>query len=131
MQGSGLMKFWGISEEKRKTMPKIENLKCVEIENPIGAGAEGRGRARAQDRHRHHPRPAGLLRTAPASSAATSSMTSTSLIAARKTIVTCEELVSDEFIRRDPDQDPYLRRVRAGGRQGSLWRMALSVLRLL
>ena len=29
MQGSGLMKFWGISEEKRKTMPKIEDLKCA------------------------------------------------------------------------------------------------------
>lgn len=38
MQGSGLMKFWGISEEKRKTMPKIENLKCVEIENPMVPG---------------------------------------------------------------------------------------------
>ena len=38
MQGSGLMKFWGISEEKRKTMPKIENLKCAEIENPMVPG---------------------------------------------------------------------------------------------
>ena len=31
MQGSGLMKYWGISEEKRKTMPKMEDLNCVEI----------------------------------------------------------------------------------------------------
>ena len=35
MQGSGLMKFWGISEEKRKTMPKLEDLKCTEIDNPM------------------------------------------------------------------------------------------------
>ena len=38
MQGSGLMKYWGISEEKRKTMPKMEDLKCVEIENPMVPG---------------------------------------------------------------------------------------------
>ena len=38
MQGSGLMKFWGISEEKRKEMPKMEDLKCVEIENPMVPG---------------------------------------------------------------------------------------------
>ena len=38
MQGSGLMKYWGISEEKRKSMPKLENLKCAEIENPMVPG---------------------------------------------------------------------------------------------
>ena len=27
MQGSGLVKFWGISEEKRKTMEGVDNLK--------------------------------------------------------------------------------------------------------
>ncbi len=47
MQGSGLMKYWGISEEKRKTMPKMEDLKCVEIENPMVPRPEGRRRSRS------------------------------------------------------------------------------------
>ena len=38
MQGSGLVKFWGISEEKRKTMEGVDNLKCVDIENPFEPG---------------------------------------------------------------------------------------------
>ena len=38
MQGSGLVKFWGISEEKRRTMEGVDNLKCVEIENPLEPG---------------------------------------------------------------------------------------------
>lgn len=38
MQGSGLVKFWGISEEQRRTMEGVDNLKCVEIENPLEPG---------------------------------------------------------------------------------------------
>ena len=60
MQGSGLMKFWGISEEKRKTMPKIEDLKCAEIENPMVPGQKVVAVPVPKNRHRDHPRPAGL-----------------------------------------------------------------------
>ena len=38
MQGSGLMKYWGISEEQRKTLDKVDDLKCVEVENPFNPG---------------------------------------------------------------------------------------------
>ena len=38
MQGSGLVKYWGISEEQRKTMEGVDNLKCAEIENPFEPG---------------------------------------------------------------------------------------------
>ena len=38
MQGSGLMKYWGISEEQRKALEKVDDLKCVEIDNPFKRG---------------------------------------------------------------------------------------------
>ena len=38
MQGSGLMKYWGISPEQRKKMPSVDDLKAVEIENPFEPG---------------------------------------------------------------------------------------------
>ena len=38
MQGSGLVKYWGISEEQRKALDKVDDLKCVEIENPFEPG---------------------------------------------------------------------------------------------
>ena len=101
MQGSGLMKFWGISEEKRKTMPKIENLKCVEIENPMVPGQKVVA----------VPVPkidTAIIHVQQASPDGTCIIMGDEFhdidiaIAARKTIVTCEEIVSDEFIRRDP-----------------------------
>ena len=101
MQGSGLMKFWGISEEKRKTMPKIENLKCAEIENPMVPGQKVVA----------VPVPkidTAIIHVQQASPDGTCIIMGDEFhdidiaIAARKTIVTCEEIVSDEFIRRDP-----------------------------
>ena len=38
MQGSGLTKYWGISEEQRKTLDKVDDLKCVEMDNPFDPG---------------------------------------------------------------------------------------------
>ena len=38
MQGSGLVKFWGINAKRRKTMEGVDNLKCVDIENPFEPG---------------------------------------------------------------------------------------------
>ena len=101
MQGSGLMKYWGISEEKRKTMPKMEDLKCVEIENPMVPGQKVVA----------VPVPridTALIHVQQASPDGTCIICGDEFhdidiaIAARKTIVTCEEIVSDEFIRRDP-----------------------------
>ena len=85
MQGSGLMKYWGISEEKRKTMPKMEDLKCVEIENPMVPGQKVVAVPVPRiDTALIHVQQADIA------------------VAARKTIVTCEEIVSNEYIRRDP-----------------------------
>lgn len=101
MQGSGLMKYWGISEEKRKTMPKIEDLKCAEIENPMVPGQKVVA----------VPVPkidTAIIHVQQASPDGTCIICGDEFhdidiaIAARKTIVTCEEIVSDEFIRRDP-----------------------------
>ena len=101
MQGSGLMKFWGISEEKRKAMPKMENLKCVEIENPMEPGQKVVA----------VPVPkidTALIHVQKASPDGTCIIEGDEFhdidiaVAARKVIVTCEEIVSNEYIRRDP-----------------------------
>ena len=101
MQGSGLMKYWGISEEKRKAMPKMEDLKCVEIENPLVPGQKVVA----------VPVPridTALIHVQQASPDGTCIICGDEFhdidiaVAARKTIVTCEEIVSNEYIRRDP-----------------------------
>ena len=101
MQGSGLMKYWGISEEKRRSMPKMENLKCVEIENPMEPGQMVVA----------VPVPridTALIHVQQASPDGTCIIMGDEFhdidiaVAARKTIVTCEEIVSNEYIRRDP-----------------------------
>ena len=101
MQGSGLMKFWGISEEKRKTMPKIEDLKCAEIENPMVPGQKVVA----------VPVPkfdTAIIHVQKASPDGTCIIEGDEFhdidiaVAARKVIVTCEEIVSNEWIRRDP-----------------------------
>ena len=101
MQGSGLMKFWGISEEKRKSMPKLEDLKCTEIDNPMVPGQKVVA----------VPVPkidTAIIHVQQASPAGTCIICGDEFhdidiaVAARKTIVTCEEIVSDEYIRRDP-----------------------------
>jgi len=101
MQGSGLMKFWGISEEKRKTMAKVDDLKCVEVENPFVPGQKVVA----------VPVPkidTAIIHVQKASPDGTCIIEGDEFhdvdiaVAARKVIVTCDELVSDEFIRRDP-----------------------------
>ena len=101
MQGSGLMKFWGISEEKRKTMAKVDDLKCVEVENPFVPGQKVVA----------VPVPkidTAVIHVQKASPDGTCIIEGDEFhdvdiaVAARKVIVTCDELVSNEFIRRDP-----------------------------
>ena len=106
MQGSGLVKFWGISEEKRRTMEGVDNLKCVEIEN------------------RFEPGEKLLAVPVPKLDCAIIMFSSISgwtciidgdefhdvdiAVAAKRCIVTCEEIVSDEYIRRDPTKTRIL-----------------------
>ena len=101
MQGSGLVRFWGISEEKRKTMEGVDNLKCVDIENPFEPG----------EKLLAVPVPkldCAIIHVQQASPDGTCIIEGDEFhdvdiaIAAKRTIVTCEEIVSDEYIRRDP-----------------------------
>ena len=101
MQGSGLVKFWGISEEKRKTMEGVDNLKCVDIENPFEPG----------EKLLAVPVPkldCAIIHVQQASPDGTCIIDGDEFhdvdiaVAAKRCIVTCEEIVSDEYIRRDP-----------------------------
>ena len=101
MQGSGLVKYWGISEEQRKTMEGVDNLKCAEIENPFEPG----------EKLLAVPVPkldCAIIHVQQASPDGTCIIEGDEFhdidiaIAAKRTIVTCEEIVSDEYIRRDP-----------------------------
>ena len=101
MQGSGLVKYWGISEEVRKTLDKVDDLKLVEMENPFAPG----------EKVVAVPVPkldTAIIHVQMASPDGTCVIEGDEFhdvdiaVAARKVIVTCEELVSDEYIRRDP-----------------------------
>lgn len=101
MQGSGLTKYWGMSEETRKTLEKVDNLKCVEMENPFCPG----------EKVVAVPVPkldTAIIHVQQASPDGTCVLIGDEFhdidiaIAARKVIVTCEDLVSNEYIRRDP-----------------------------
>lgn len=101
MQGSSLMTEWGISAEKRKTMPTVDNLKCVEVENPFEPGQKVVA----------VPVPrldTAIIHVQQASPDGTCIIMGDEFhdvdiaVAARKVIVTCEEIVSDEYIKRDP-----------------------------
>ena len=101
MQGSGLMKYWGISPEQRKEMPSVDDLKAVEIENPFEPGQKVVA----------VPVPkldCAVIHVQKASPDGTCIIEGDEFhdvdiaVAAKRVIVTCEELVSDAYIRRDP-----------------------------
>ena len=101
MQGSGLEKYWGISEEVRATLPSVDNLKCVKVENPFNPGEVVLA----------VPVPkldTAVIHVQKASPDGTCIIEGDEFhdvdiaVAAKKVIVTCEELVSNEYIRRDP-----------------------------
>ena len=101
MQGSGLVKYWGISEEQRKTLDKVDDLKYVEMDNPFNPG----------EKIVAVPVPkldTAIIHVQKASPDGTCIIEGDEFhdvdiaVAARKVIVTCDELVSDEYIRRDP-----------------------------
>ena len=101
MGGSGLCDFWGISEETRKNLDKVDNLKLAYVDNPFNPG----------EKVVAVPVPkidTAIIHVQKASPDGTCIIEGDEFhdidiaVAARKTIVTCEELVSDEWIRRDP-----------------------------
>ena len=101
MNGSGLEEYWGISKEVRKTMEKVDDLKLARVENPFKPGEQVIA----------VPVPkldTAIIHVQKASPDGTCIIEGDEFhdvdiaVAARKVIVTCEELVSDEYIRRDP-----------------------------
>lgn len=103
MLGTDLVNKWGISEEERKTMDKLPNKKFVIQDNPFNPGEKV------------------VLLPVPSLDSAIIHVQKASLdgtciiegdefhdidiaVAAKRCIVTCEELVSDEYIRRDPER---------------------------
>ncbi|MDD7593444.1 MAG: glutaconate CoA-transferase [Peptoniphilaceae bacterium] len=101
MGASGLTKYWGMSEEVRKTLEKVDDKKLVEMENPFEPG----------EKVVAVPVPkldTAIIHVQMASPDGTAVILGDEFhdvdiaMAARKTIITCEELVSNEYIRRDP-----------------------------
>lgn len=101
MQGSGLTKYWGISPEDRKNLEKVDDLKFAEIDNPFNPG----------EKVIAVPVPkldTAIIHVQQASPDGTCVILGDEFhdvdiaVAARKVIVTAEEIVSNEFIRRDP-----------------------------
>ena len=101
MQGSGLTKYWGISKEQRAEMPSVDNDKYVMVDNPFNPGEQVVA----------VPVPkldTAIIHVQKASPDGTCIIEGDEFhdvdvaVAAKKVIVTCEELVSDEYIRRDP-----------------------------
>ena len=104
MSGSGLCKFWGISEEERKTIDSVDNLKFAYVENPFNPGETVVA----------VPVPkldTAVIHVQKASPDGTCIIEGDEFhdvdiaVAAKKVIVTCEELVSDEWIRFDPSKN--------------------------
>ena len=104
MMGTGLTEKWGISREQRAKIDKLPNEKFVEVENPFKKG----------DKVIACPVPeidTAIIHVQMASPDGTCRIIGDEFhdidiaVAARKTRVTCEELVSNEYIRRDPTKN--------------------------
>ena len=101
MIGSGLVDEWGISKEVRETIEKLPNDKFVYMENPFAPG----------EMTVCLPVPkldTAIIHVQKASPDGTCILMGDEFhdvdiaVAAKKVIVTCEELVSNDIIRRDP-----------------------------
>ena len=100
MQGSDLVNKWGISKEVREKDPKLPNDKLVEIENPLVPG----------EKVIAVPVPrldVAIIHVQKASINGTCSIEGDEFhdidiaVAAKRCIVTCEELVTEEEIRKE------------------------------
>lgn len=103
MQGSGLVDFWGISKEVRKTIDTVDDDKLVIVENPFNPG----------EKVVAVPVPkldCAVIHVQKASPDGTCIIEGDEFhdvdvaVASKRCIVTCEELVSNEYIRRFPEQ---------------------------
>jgi glutaconate CoA-transferase subunit A len=101
MIGSGLVDEWGISKEVRQTIDKLTDDKFVYMDNPFNPG----------EKVVCLPVPkldTAIIHVQKASPDGTCILMGDEFhdidiaVAARKVIVTCEELVSNDVIRRDP-----------------------------
>lgn len=102
MLGSDLESKWGISEEERKKYPKLPPKKFVIQDDPFHPGSRlcliPTPQIDVACIHVQKASPGGICRIAGATFQDVDIA-----IAAKHTIVSCEELVSDEELRRDPD----------------------------
>lgn len=101
MHGSGLVEHWGISREERAKLDSVDNEKFVYMDNPFNPG----------EKVVAVPVPkldCAVIHVQKASPDGTCIIEGDEFhdvdiaVAAKRTVVTCEELVSDEYIRRDP-----------------------------
>ena len=101
MMGSGLVDEWGISKEVRKTIPGLTEDKFVYVENPFNPG----------EKVVALPVPkldTAIIHVQKASPDGTAIIIGDEFhdvdiaVAAKKVIITCEELISNEEIRKDP-----------------------------
>lgn len=104
MMGSDLTNMWGISKEAREEIEKLPDDKFVYVENPFKKG----------EKVVAVPVPeidTAIIHVQKASPDGTCSIEGDEFhdidiaIAAKKCIVTCEELVSNEEIRKDPSKN--------------------------
>ena len=103
MQGSDLINLWGIQRDIREKEPTLDNEKLVILDNPFNVG----------ERVVALPVPridCSILHVQQASPDGTCIIEGDEFgdvdiaVAAKRTIVTCEEIVSNEYIRRDPSK---------------------------
>jgi len=104
MQGSGLTDEWGISKEVRKTLDKVPDDKFKYIDNPFKPGekvvAVPVPQVDVAIIHAQQASPDGTVRIWGGKFQDVDIAE-----AAKYTIVTCEEIISDEEIRRDPTKN--------------------------
>jgi glutaconate CoA-transferase subunit A len=104
MQGSGLCEYWGISPEKRAELPSVDNLKFAYVDNPFNPG----------EKVVAVPVPrldCAIIHVQQASPDGTCVIMGDEFhdidiaVAGKRVIVTCEEIVSDEYIRQNPEKN--------------------------
>lgn len=102
MLGSDLESKWGISEETRKKYPKLPAKKFVVQEDPFSPGSRlclvPTPKIDVACIHVQKASPAGIFRIEGACF-----QDEDLAIAAKHTIISCEELVSNEEMRKDPN----------------------------
>lgn len=104
MMGSGMEKYWGISKEERAKIPKLPKEKFIIQENPFNPGEKllllPVPRLDLSIIHVQMASPDGTCRIF-----GDPYQDVDLAFGAKHTIVTCEELVSNEFIRREPEKN--------------------------